>query len=257
MNILLCGCCGRMGRAVSQALKGDDKICAGVDISSAEYSYPVYKSIFEVTEKVDVIIDFSHHTLTEDILNYAKRESLPAIICTTGHTDEEKAMMKRMEESVPLFTSGNMSLGINLLCRLAKNAAEILGEDYDVEIIEAHHNKKLDAPSGTAVMIADEIESALPYDAKRITDRTPYREKRDPHQIGIHSIRGGTIIGEHEVMFCGNGEVITIRHTAQSRDLFAQGAVKAASFMINKPCGRYSMKDVLKEAGKSPVCVSD
>lgn len=246
-----------MGRAVSAALDGRGVVCAGVDIADIQCEFPVYKSIFDVNEKADVIIDFSHHTLTEDILNYAQGHSLPAIICTTGHTDDEKAMMQRMQEKVALFTSGNMSLGINLLCRLAKNAAEILGEDYDVEIIEAHHHNKLDAPSGTALMIADEIESALPYEAERVSDRTSYRKKRDPHEIGIHSIRGGSIIGEHEVMFCGNGEVITIKHSAQSRDLFAQGAVKAAEFMINKPCGRYSMKDVLKQAGKSPVCAND
>lgn len=255
MNIILCGCCGRMGNAVVNALKDGDRVSAGVDIVEKACDFPVYNNIFDVTEKADVIIDFSHHTLTADILAYAEKNNLPAVICTTGHTDEEKEFMKRMEKSVALFTSGNMSLGINLLCRLAKQAAQILGEDYDVEIIEAHHHNKLDAPSGTAVMIAEEIEEALPYDAKRVTDRTPYRQKRDKHEIGMHSIRGGSIIGEHEVMFCGNGEVITIKHSAQNRDLFAQGAVKAAVYMMGKPNGRYTMKDVLKDAGKTAQTV--
>lgn len=243
-----------MGNAVRAALNNGAVVTAGVDITEGNCDFPVYKSIFDVSEKADVIIDFSHHTLTEDILTYAQKNSIPAIICTTGHTEEEKEMMQRMEKYVPLFTSGNMSLGINLLCRLANQAAQILGEDYDVEIIEAHHHNKLDAPSGTAVMIAEEIQQALPYEAKRVTDRTPYRQKRDKHEIGMHSIRGGSIIGEHEVMFCGNGEVITIKHSAQSRDLFAQGAVKAAEYMVGKPNGRYTMKDVLKNAGREKVC---
>lgn len=255
MNILLCGCNGRMGKAVIAACGKDDVIAAGVDIVADNCSFPVYGNIFDVTERVDVIIDFSHHSLIYDILSYSKEKAIPAIICTTGHTDEEKAYMDRMDKETAVFTSGNMSLGINLLCRLAKQAAEILGDGYDVEIIEAHHRNKLDAPSGTALMIAEEIESALPYDAERVFDRTPYRKKRDDKEIGIHSVRGGSIVGEHEVLFCGGGEVISIKHSAGSRDLFAQGAVKAAGYMVGKKVGRYSMKDVLKDAGKKTESV--
>lgn len=255
MNILLCGCNGRMGKAVAAACGGEDKIVAGIDVTEGNASFPVYKSIFEVREKADVIVDFSHHTLVYDILSYSKEKEIPAVICTTGHTDEEKEYMSRMDKETAVFTSGNMSLGINLLCSLAKQAAEILGDDYDVEIIEAHHHNKLDAPSGTALMIAEEIESALPYEADRVFDRTPYRKKREKNEIGIHSIRGGSIVGEHEVMFCGGGEVITVKHSALSRDLFAQGAVKAARYMVGKKVGRYSMKDVLKNAGKKAESV--
>jgi 4-hydroxy-tetrahydrodipicolinate reductase len=255
MNILLCGCNGRMGKAVAAACGGEDKIVAGIDVTDANASFPVYKSIFEVREKADVIVDFSHHTLVYDILSYSKEKEIPAVICTTGHTDEEKEYMSRMDKETAVFTSGNMSLGINLLCSLAKQAAEILGDDYDVEIIEAHHHNKLDAPSGTALMIAEEIESALPYEADRVFDRTPYRKKREKNEIGIHSIRGGSIVGEHEVMFCGGGEVITVKHSALSRDLFAQGAVKAARYMVGKKVGRYSMKDVLKNAGEKAESV--
>lgn len=250
MNILLCGCNGRMGKAVAEACGKDDVIIAGVDITSEEKQFPVYKSIFDVRENADVIVDFSHHTLIYDILSYSKEKGVPAVICTTGHTDEEKEYMAKMDKETAVFTSGNMSLGINLLCKLAKQAAEILGDDYDVEIIEAHHNNKLDAPSGTALMIAEEIESALPYESERVFDRTPCRKKREKNEIGIHSIRGGSIVGEHEVMFCGGGEVITVKHSALSRDLFASGAVKAARYMLDKKVGRYSMKDVLKDAGK-------
>ena len=255
MNILLCGCSGRMGKAVAAACNENDVIVAGVDISPCTVDFPVYRSIFDVTESADVIIDFSHHTLVYDILSYSKERGIPAVICTTGHTDEEKEYMSRMDKETAVFTSGNMSLGINLMCRLAKQAAEILGDDYDVEIIEAHHHNKLDAPSGTALMIAEEIESALPYEADRVFDRTPYRKKREKNEIGIHSVRGGSIVGEHEVMFCGGGEVITIKHSALSRDLFAQGAVKAARYMAGKKKGRYSMKDVLKDAGKKAESV--
>ena len=245
MNILLCGCGGRMGAAVAgAAAAAGDRIVAGVDVNPvAAAPYPVFHSPDEFTGHADVMIDFSHHSALPGLLAYAVRTSTPLVIATTGHTEEEMAMMREAAERAPIFFSRNMSLGINLLMALCRRAAATLGADFDVEIIEKHHNKKLDAPSGTALMIAD----ALSEDAEHpyVYDRHAVRKKRERGEIGLHAVRGGTIVGEHEVMFCGKDEIVTLSHSAASREVFATGALRAARFMQGKGAGFYNMNDVV------------
>ena len=251
-NIILCGCGGRMGAAVSALVsqRGDAKIIAGVDIntsSGAQTSgFPVYQSIDEFSGKADVIVDFSHHSSLPALVEYATKTGTPLVVCTTGHTDAELSLMKQAAERVAIFFSGNMSIGINLLIALCKKASETLGTAFDVEIVEKHHNNKLDAPSGTALMIADAIKETR-SETEYVYDRHSVRRGRDEAEIGIHSVRGGTIVGEHEVIFAGNNEMITISHSAMSREIFAAGAVRAAAFIVGKPAGTYSMSDVINE----------
>ena len=238
-----------MGLAVSALVseRNDVKIVAGVDISTCSEQttgYPVYNSISEFTERADVIVDFSHHSALPALLDYAIKTSTPIVVCTTGHTADELALMRSASEKVAVFSSGNMSIGINLLLELCKKASETLGVDFDVEIVEKHHNKKLDAPSGTALMIADAISDTRDK-TEYVYDRQSVRRKREPSEIGIHSVRGGTIVGEHEVIFAGNNEMITLSHTAMSREIFAAGAVRAATFIKGRPAGTYNMSDVI------------
>ena len=246
LNILLCGCGGRMGAAVVEAANAaGDRVVAGVDINPAVASpFPIYTSPADFKGKADVIIDFSHHTALAGLIDYAKQSGLPLVVCTTGHSDEQLALMREAAKEIPLFFSRNMSLGINLLLSLCRRAAQTLGEDFDIEIIEKHHNKKLDAPSGTALMIADAItegQSEKPY----IYDRHAERRQRAKGEIGLHAVRGGTIVGEHEVLFAGKDEVITLSHSAASREVFATGALRAARFMAGKAPGFYNMDDVI------------
>ena len=245
LNILLCGCGGRMGAAVAAAAEvAGDRIVAGVDVNPALAApYPVYHSPEEFEGHADVMIDFSHHSALPALLAYATRTGTPLVVATTGHTDEEMAMMKEAATRAPIFFSRNMSLGINLLISLCRRAAATLGEDFDIEIIEKHHNKKLDAPSGTALMIADAITEGgeHPY----VYDRHAERRQRAKGEIGLHAVRGGTIVGEHEVLFCGKDEVITLSHSAASREVFATGALRAANFLVGKGAGFYNMDDVV------------
>lgn len=248
LNILLCGCGGRMGAALSEAATAaGDRIVAGIDINpTAANPYPVYTSPEEFGGRADVIVDFSHHSALSGLLQYAQRTATPIVVCTTGHSEEELAEMKAASESVPVFFSRNMSLGINLLMALCRKASAMLGADFDVEIIEKHHNKKLDAPSGTALMLADAVRGAdqsteHPY----VYERASVRRERTRGEIGISAVRGGTIVGEHEVLFCGKDEIITLAHSAASREVFATGALRAARFMKGKPAGFYNMDDVV------------
>ncbi len=249
IKILLSGCNGRMGRAISDiCLKNPEtEIVAGFDAYTERLGgYPVYDDFSSISEDCDVVVDFSNTKVLPALLKYCTENKKPAVICTTGFSDEELAEIDKASKIVPIFRSGNMSLGINVLMMLAKNAAKILGENFDVEIVERHHNQKLDAPSGTAVMIAESLESALPYQAERVYDRHEVRAKRAYNEIGIHSIRGGTIVGEHEVIFAGRDEIIEIKHTALSREVFAVGAVRAAMFLAGcKRAGKYSMEDLV------------
>lgn len=250
LNILLHGCNGKMGHAVvnSAATRDDLKIVCGVDpYGKSDYNFPVYDSFDKVSEHVDVIIDFSNPALIDALCSYAKKNSVPSVICTTGLNDEQKALVEDLSKNVAVFSSGNMSLGINLLIELCKKASVILGSDFDVEIIEKHHNLKLDAPSGTALMIADGISDIREDDPRYTYDRHAYRMKRSKNEIGIHSIRGGTIVGEHSVIFAGNDEVITLTHQAQSKALFANGALPAAVFTAAQPAGLYDMSDMLSK----------
>lgn len=250
-RIILCGCSGAMGQNVMRAVGTREGcvIVAGVDIDPrAKADYPVFASISECTIEADVIVDFTHPSLTLGLIDYAKSHGLGIVMCTTGHSDEQIAAIKTAGEDIPMFYSGNMSLGINLLISLAKKAASVLGESFDIEIVEQHHNQKLDAPSGTAIMIANAISDSLPSSPRYEYDRHSRRMKRPKDEIGIHSVRGGTIVGVHEVIFAGQDETISLTHTAQSKGLFASGAVSAAIFLTGKPAGLYDMNDMLSEA---------
>ena len=237
-----------MGRAVEDCVNSRDDavISAGVDIAHGERDYPVYSCFVDVKEKVDVIVDFSHPLVLDDMLAFAVERGIPAVICTTGYSDEQVRKIMETAKLIPVFYSGNMSLGINMLIHLAAMAAKVMAPSFDIEIIEKHHNQKLDAPSGTAVMIADAI-AAEKEKSEYVYDRHSYRRKRDHDEIGIHSVRGGTIVGEHEVIFAGHDEVLSISHQAQSKGVFASGAVNAAVFLKDKPAGLYDMNDLLKD----------
>lgn len=239
---------GRMGKAITQIVENsnDAQIVCGFDVASGDCSYPVYKDYDDVKIEADVIIDFSHPSNFEKIMSYAKKNNLPVVIATTGLSSEQKEQLKASASEIPVFFSANMSLGINLLIKLAKDATRILEKDFDIEIIEKHHNKKLDAPSGTALAIADAIADTMTDNANYTYERHSVRKQRDKNEIGIHAVRGGTIVGEHEVIFAGTDEVITLSHSASSREVFAQGAVKAALFMKDKPEGFYCMDDLFE-----------
>ena len=248
MKILICGAAGAMGRAVAAvAREYGHEPAAGVDKVSAELGFPVRADISEVDGKFDCVIDFSHPSLLKGIIDYAVKTKTPAVIATTGISDEQIEYMRKASEQVPIFFSYNMSFGVNLLAGLAKKAASILYDSFDIEIVEMHHNRKLDAPSGTAIMLADAISGALPEEPVYVYDRHSRRQKRDKKEIGISSVRGGTIVGDHEVIFAGKDEVVTLKHTALSRDIFAVGAVKAAQFISAKENGMYSMDDMIGE----------
>ena len=247
-NIILSGCCGKMGRVITSCVeKRDDcKIVAGVDLNTDNsLGYPIYSSFSEVKETADVIIDFSHPSVLNSLLDFAKTRSLPLVLATTGFSSSQTEEIKAAAKNIPLFFTFNMSLGINLLVALSKKAAAILDGNFDIEIIEKHHNQKLDAPSGTAIMLAEAINETLDNKMMYEYDRHSKREKRPENQIGIHSIRGGNIVGEHEVIFAGHDEVITLSHQATSKEVFAVGALKAALFMNGKQNGLYDMNNVI------------
>ena len=248
-NIILCGCGGRMGKAIAAAIKNDCTIVAGVDINasalSAASDFPVYEKISDFPDKADVIIDFSHHSAIRSLIEYAKTTKTPIVIATTGHTEDELALIEESSKEIAIFRSGNFSLGINLLISLVKQAAKTLGSDFDVEIVEKHHNKKLDAPSGTAIMIADAIAGER-EESEYVYDRHSVHKARDTKEIGIHSVRGGTIVGEHEAIFAGENEIVTISHSAASREIFATGAIRAAVYLSQKTNGLYNMTDMIE-----------
>ena len=246
-NIILSGCSGKMGASIIScaAARSDCKITAGVDIAApvnAEFEYA--KSFSEITARADVIIDFSNPVVLDDMLSYAIQNKLPCVICTTGYNEEQKAKIFEAAKSIPVFYSGNMSLGINLIIELAKKAAAVFGEDFDVEIVEQHHNQKLDAPSCTALMIADAVKEVR-TGSEYVYDRHAYRKKREKKEIGIHSVRGGNIVGEHEIIFAGTDEILKISHSARSKTVFAVGALNAAVFLKGKEPGMYDMSDLL------------
>lgn len=250
MNILLHGCNGRMGQVItalsSQAVDFD--IVCGIDEAINKFAnpYPVYDSLADVTENVDVVIDFSNHTCLKSLLDYGLTHKVGLVLCTTGYTSEEHNNIIEVSELIPIFNSGNMSLGINLLQALAKQAASKLYENFDIEIIERHHNQKLDAPSGTAIMLADSINSVLDNQMEYTYERQSKRQRRSKKEIGMHSIRGGSIIGEHEVIFAGAGEIIELKHSVISRDVFGVGAISAAKYLYNKPAGLYNMQHIVE-----------
>lgn len=248
VKIAIVGCNGKMGYFVSQAVEEnpETEVLFGVDaFGDNKYSFDVYKS-FEKAEKTpDVIIDFSNPAVLDGMLDFALNNKVPCVICTTGYSTEQIKKINEAAKTIPVFFSGNMSLGINLLIELSKQAAKVLGSSFDIEIVEKHHNLKLDAPSGTALMIADGISETLEQEPLYVYDRHSYRKKRSKNEIGIHSVRGGTIVGEHEVIFAGHDEVVTVSHQAQSKEVFAVGAVNAAVFLSEQPRGMYDMANML------------
>ncbi len=248
-EIILNGCNGKMGYALSRIIaeRDDCTVVAGVDLrTDIEREFPVFDKIDEV-KKGDVIIDFSHPSCLSNLLGYAVANKIPAVIATTGLTDADIENIKEASRFVPVFFTFNMSLGINLLVELAKTASKVLGDSFDVEILEKHHNQKIDAPSGTAIMLANAVNEVNDNKYYFEYDRHSKREKRSKREIGIHSIRGGNIVGEHEVIFAGHDETVTLSHSAGSKEVFAVGAVNAAVFISNKIPGLYDMKDLISE----------
>lgn len=250
-NIAICGACGKMGRVIADIIanRSDCKTVAGIDIAGGAYSdFPVVKTLSELAGKPDVIIDFSHPSTLESLLSYALDNGVPVVIGSTGYTSEQVAQIKKAAQSIPVFFTFNMSIGINLLAELARKAAAVLDGQFDIEIVEKHHNQKLDAPSGTAIMLADAINNTLTEKCSYVYDRHSVRAKRGSNEIGMHSIRGGTIVGEHEIIFAGRDEVISLKHEAHSKGVFGAGAVNAAVFLKDKAAGLYTMTEMIAEA---------
>ena len=248
VEVILHGCNGRMGQMLSELISKDEemKVVAGIEPSGeAKNDYPVYKSFDELKETADVIIDFSTASAIDGLLDYCEKTHTPLVLCSTGLSEAQLGRVERLAKVSAVLVSANMSLGINVLLKLLKNVTKTLYENgFDIEIVEKHHNQKLDAPSGTALALADVMKDELD-DISYNLDRTKVRKKRERNEIGISAVRGGTIVGEHEVIFAGTDEVIEIKHTAYSRAIFAKGAMSAAKFLSGKSAGKYSMSDVI------------
>ncbi len=247
-KIVMNGCNGKMGQVITRLVAEDDdcEIVAGFDVNDTiDNTYPVFTNPDEFTGDADVVIDFSHPSALTNVLNYCKKRKFPVILATTGFTNEQKQEFTDASKEIPVFFSANMSLGINLLIDLAKKATKLLEGNFDIEIVERHHNQKLDAPSGTALAIADAIDETLSFPAEYVYDRHAVRKKRKKTEIGLHAVRGGTIVGEHDIIFAGTDEVIELKHSAHSKEVFAVGAVKAAKFITDKPAGLYNMNDII------------
>lgn len=248
-RIIMCGCNGAMGRMITGIVKDDSEaeIVAGIDmVDNGQSDFPVFSSISDCNVEADAIIDFSTPKILTEILTYSKQHKVPAVLCTTGYSDEQLAEIEAATTETAILKSANMSLGINTLLKLLQDAAKVFaGEGFDVEIVEKHHNQKLDAPSGTALALADSINEAMGNQYEYIYDRSQRRQKRDKKELGLSAVRGGTIVGEHDVIFAGTDEVITFSHTAYSKAVFGKGAVAAAKFLKGKESGRYDMADVI------------
>ena len=252
MRIILSGCGGAMGRAITARAQDFEgcEIVAGIDPNGPVLltpPYPVFQAAGACDVQADVIIDFSNPGALEDLLELAQRTELPLVLCTTGYSDDQVAQIKAAAEHLPLFFSFNMSLGINLMCALAKTATRVLGNQFDVEIIEKHHRRKIDAPSGTAIMLAGAVGEGLHTTPEYVHERHSKRQPRGKNEIGIHAIRGGTIVGEHELLFAGQDETLSITHTAYSKEVFATGALSAARFMQGKHPGLYDMNNLIAD----------
>ena len=245
-KIIMLGCNGRMGQMITDMVKQDDEctIVAGIDIvDNRDNGYPVYTKLADCDVEADAIIDFTSATDFESRMDYAVDKQIPIIECSTGLSEEQMDYLKKASEKVAVLKSANMSLGINLLMKLLKEAAvKLAGDGFDVEIVEKHHNQKLDAPSGTALALADSINEAMDDRYEYIYDRSQVRQKRDKKELGISAVRGGTIVGEHEVIFAGTDEVITFKHTAYSRAVFAKGSITAAKYLKGKSNNKYNKK---------------
>lgn len=252
ISVLINGICGQMGRAVyaaCQAQSGVFSTAAGVDLFDCkeQLSCPVYRDIEDVKEAVDVVIDFSVPASVPTVLRFAQSRGIAAVIGTTGLGERELKLIRAASERIPVFQTGNMSLGVNLQLELVRLAAATLGSDFDVEIVETHHRKKVDAPSGTALMLADAVASSSPDEMELVFGRHEKNKRRTQSEIGIHSLRGGTVVGEHAVQFIGNDEIVEVTHRAFSKQIFAQGALRAAHYVAGKKNGLYNMKNVVSE----------
>ncbi len=248
INVLICGINGKMGKNILSLIQEDGETYAvcGVDVTAAtEKLPPVYAAFGDVKEKPDVIIDFSSPAVLKDELGWAVKHNCPVVLAATGYSKEDLLLINSAAEKIAVFKTANFSLGVNLLVKLVKQAAEALGENFDIEIIEKHHNRKTDAPSGTALMLAESAASAFAGGKEYLYGRSGNVGKRGS-EIGLHAVRGGTIVGEHDVMFAGEDEIITLSHSARSKRVFAAGAVKAAKWLAGKPAGLYDMTDVLE-----------
>ena len=249
INVIMHGCNGKMGQVITGILKDDTvaKIVAGVDLyDDGHNDYPVFSRIKECNVKADVIIDFCNAKAVDDLLDYALDTQTPVVLCTTGLDERQLARVSEASEKVAILRSANMSLGVNVIIKQLKEFARTLAPaGFDIEIVEKHHNLKVDAPSGTAIALADSINEAMDGEYEYIYDRSQRREKRDAKELGISAVRGGTIVGDHDVIFAGMDEVITISHRAYSKSLFAKGAVSAAKFLAGKGAGMYDMQQVI------------
>ena len=248
-RVILNGCNGHMGRVLTDIISKDPEIevACGIDpYTGVQNDYPVFTDIAICDVEADVVIDFSNAKAVDALLDYCEKVNLPVVLCTTGLSDEQLARVDETSKKIAILRSANMSLGVNTILDLLKKATEVFAPaGFDVEIVEKHHNQKLDAPSGTAIALADAINEAADGQYTYVYDRHDRRQKRDPKEIGISSVRGGSIVGEHDVIFAGLDEVITIQHTAYSKSIFANGAVSAAKFLAGKPAGMYGMPDVI------------
>jgi dihydrodipicolinate reductase len=249
IRIILSGCCGRMGQVLSRMIdeREDMTVVCGFDMCEAtDGAFPIYASPDACMQQADVVIDFSNSAVLNSLLPYCVSQKLPLVLCTTGFSEAQLVDLDEAAKQIPLFRSGNMSLGINVVMDFLRRTATLLGDDFDVEIVERHHKKKLDAPSGTALMLADAVAEGLPHESDYIFERESRRQERNLKELGISAVRGGTIVGEHTVIFAGHDEVIEITHKAYSREIFAKGALDAARYLAGKPAGHYNMSDMLQ-----------
>lgn len=251
IKMLMNGCNGKMGRVIFELVKNDPEIemVAGIDITTGNAPFPTYTNINDCDMPADVLVDFSTASAVPSVIEYALNKKMPVVICTTGLSPETLDMIEAASKKIPVFKSANMSIGINLIASMLKKYSDMLyGSGFDVEIVERHHNLKIDAPSGTALMLADAVNDGINgTDLEYVYDRSRVREKRDRKELGLHAVRGGTIVGDHSVIFAGKDEVIEFQHSAHSKEVFAVGAVKAAKFVAGKPAGKYDMQDVMEE----------
>lgn len=246
LKVIVNGCLGKMGRVLTKCIEQDPnlELVGGVSRNQSENTtYKLYPTLSSVKDTCDVVIDFSHHSSLDDVLSYSLENKTPLVIATTGYNNEELKKIKDASINIPIFHSSNMSLGINVLLKLVKQATKVL-DNFDIEVIEKHHNKKVDAPSGTAIMIANAIKDVLP-DVEYNCQRYGREAKRSKNEIGIHAIRGGTIVGEHNVIYAGHDEIVELKHIAQSKDIFAKGAITSAKYLVDKTPGYYNMDDLL------------
>ncbi|MDD6795731.1 MAG: 4-hydroxy-tetrahydrodipicolinate reductase [Clostridiaceae bacterium] len=247
IRVILNGCCGKMGKMIVECSKQfpDLEIVAGIDKFPSETGFPIFKSTDDVNIDYDVLLDFSRADALNGLINLTEKTKKPLVICSTGFSDEDLKLISEKSKTLPLFRSANMSLGINLINSLLKKVAPLLYGNYDIEIVEKHHNQKVDSPSGTAILLADTIKESLNDETKYVYGRQGHH-KREQNEIGIHAIRGGSIVGDHDVIFAGTGEVIELTHKAISREVFAVGALKACEYMSNvTKAGLYDMNDVI------------